>query len=280
MRTIKAEDIRDLVEKLALEAAFSLGDREIAALKRALAIETSPQGKHVLQTLIDNNEAAEAKHLPLCQDCGSALVWIERGDEVAVEDGSLADAVNEGIRRAYAKGYLRKSILRGALDRVNTGDNTPAFIRCECVPGDRLHIMVAAKGGGSENTSALTMLTPADGREGIVNFVVDTVEHAGGKPCPPLILGIGIGGNFEGVALLAKKALFRPLGDPNPIQRLADLEHEILDLVNDLGIGPMGLGGRVTALAVHVEEAPCHIASLPVAVNIECHSHRHREAEL
>jgi fumarate hydratase subunit alpha len=280
MRAIKAQEITRVIEKLALDAAFSLGERELAALKAAIEQETSPQGKAVIATLIENNEAARTQLLPLCQDCGSAVVWIERGDAVAIEGGMLTSAVNEGIRRAYEKGFLRKSILRGALDRVNTGDNTPAFIRCECTPGDKLRIMFAAKGGGSENTSALAMLTPAAGRDGVIQFVVEAVKKAGGKPCPPLILGVGVGGNFEGAALLAKKALFRPLGNPNPDPRLAELERDILRRVNDLGIGPMGLGGRVTALAVHVEEGPCHIASLPVAVNIECHSHRHREAEL
>ncbi|MBN1807427.1 MAG: fumarate hydratase [Planctomycetes bacterium] len=279
MRTIKAADIADAVEKLALDAAFSLGTREIKALEDALQRETSPHGRDVISTIIENNTVASGAMLPLCQDCGSAVVWIERGDGAAV-DGCIEDAVNTGVRRAYEKGYLRKSILRGGLDRVNTGDNTPAFIRCECVPGDVFRIRFAAKGGGSENAGALRMLTPADGRDGVVDFVVDTVRRSGGRPCPPVILGVGIGGNFEGVAMLAKKALFRPLGDPNPDVRLARIEEDIFRSVNALGIGPMGLGGKVTALAVHVEEAACHMASLPVAVNVECHSHRHREMSL
>ena len=280
MRTIRAQEVSELVERLVLEAAFRLGGRELAALERAREEETSPRGRSVLSALLENARLAAAERLPLCQDCGLAVVWVERGEETVLAGGGLAAAVDEGVRRAYLKGYLRKSVLRGALDRRNTGDNTPAFLRVECVPGEVFRVHVALKGGGAENTSALAMLVPAAGREGVVEFVLRVVREAAGRACPPLILGVGVGGNFEGAAWLAKKALFRPLGDPNPEPRLAALEREILERVNGLGIGPMGLGGRVTALAVHLEEGPCHLASLPVAVNVECHSHRHREGEL
>lgn len=280
MRVIGAEAVSALISQLVLDAAFSLGADELAALERAFRNETSPQGKSVLKTLLENAKVASEERLPLCQDCGSAVVWIERGDEVVIEGGSLREAVDEGVRQGYARGFLRKSVLRGGLHRENTGDNTPAFLHVDSVPGEAFRVRLALKGGGAENTSALKMLVPADGREGVIDFVVETVKKAGGKPCPPVILGVGVGGNFEGAAWLAKKALFRQLGAPASDADVAELEEEILDRINALGIGPMGLGGSVTALAVHVEEGPCHIASLPVAVNVECHSHRHREGEL
>lgn len=280
MRAVSAADISALVERLILDAAFSLSTSELTALAQALGKETSSRARRVLEDLLENAALAESRRLPLCQDCGVTLVWIERGDQVVIEGGSLDEAVNEGVRTGYEKGCLRRSVLKGALHRTNTGDNTPAFIRCECVPGDSFRLKVALKGGGSENTSALRMLVPADGRAGVVEFVVNTVREAGGRPCPPLILGVGVGGNFEGAALLAKKALLRPMGGASPVPDIAGLEQDILREVNSLGIGPMGLGGATTALAVHVEEGPCHIASFPVALNIECHSHRQREGEL
>ncbi|HHN46440.1 MAG TPA: fumarate hydratase [Planctomycetes bacterium] len=280
MRSIPAPLVAALVEKLALDVAFSLGQREITAIRRALDEETSPRARYILEAILENSSVASARRLPLCQDCGSAVVFVERGDRVVIEGAGMCDAINEGVRSAYEKGFLRKSMLAGALDRRNTGDNTPAFIHCECAPGDVFRVKFAAKGGGAENTSALAMLPPAAGRSGVIDFVVDTVRRAGGRPCPPLVLGVAVGGNFETAPLLAKKALFRPLADPNPVPRLAEMERVILAAINDLGIGPMGLGGCTTALAVHLEEAPCHIATLPVAVNVQCHSHRHAEGSL
>ncbi len=263
-----------------MEANYYLGRDVIDAFKKAYENELSLTGKEVIQQLIDNAEIARAEKLPMCQDTGFAVVFVELGQDVRIEGGYLEDAINEGVRRGYAEGYLRKSIVGHPLIRVNTGDNTPAVIHLKLVPGDNLKITIAPKGGGSENMSAIKMLKPAEGIEGVKNFVLDTVKAAGPNPCPPVIVGVGIGGTFEKAALIAKEALLRPLGIPHPRPEIAKLEKELLDGINALGIGPQGLGGCCTALAVHVEIYAAHIASLPVAVNINCHASRHKEVIL
>lgn len=278
MREVAAAEIIGVVAGLCVEANRRLPSDLIEAFERAAKQEESPLGKEILAQLLDNARLAERESLPACQDCGVAVVFVESGAEVCVTGGLLADAVNAGVRQGYTEGLLRKSVVASPLRRENTGDNTPAIIHLKHVPGDRMRVIVAPKGAGSENMSALAMLRPADGVEGIVRFVVTTVERAGASACPPLVIGVGIGGNFERCAMLAKEALLRPLGEPSPDADAAALEQRLLGAVNDTGIGPGGLGGRMTALAVHVETFPCHIASLPVAVNLNCHAHRHAEA--
>ena len=281
MRDISCDDISETVARLCIEANYYLGDDVIEALRRARADEISPVGQDVLDQLLDNAVVAREEGLPLCQDTGLAVVFLAVGQEVHVVGGDLYQAINEGVRRGYDEGYLRKSIVEGPFSaRHNTKDNTPAVIHCQIVPGDRLQITVVPKGGGSENMSALGMLNPSDGRQGVVDFVTRTVERAGANPCPPTIVGVGVGGTAEKAMLLAKTSLLRPVGQPSPDPGVAQLERDILERVNRLGIGPQGLGGRTTALAVHVETCPCHIASLPVAVNMQCHSARHRQAIL
>ena len=275
MRQIDAQAISDVVAEMCREANVFLGADVIEALEKALAEEESPAGRDVLKQLLENVEIARSEQVPLCQDTGFAVFFVEWGQEVHLKGGSLEAAINEGVRTGYREGYLRKSIVADPLERVNTGDNTPAVIHTSLVPGDRVRITFAPKGGGSENMSALRMLKPADGVEGVVDFVINQVRAAGPNPCPPIIVGVGLGGTFEQVALLAKKALLRPLGRPHPEPLYAGLERRILEKVNDLGIGPQGFGGRITALAVHIETYPAHIASLPVAVNINCHAARH-----
>jgi len=223
---------------------------------------------------LENAEIGKQEQVPVCQDTGFAIIFIEIGQDIMLTGGNLRDAINEGVRRGYKNGLLRKSIVKNPIDRINTGDNTPAVIHTDIVPGDKLKITFDAKGGGCENMSRSAMLTPAQGREGVINFVVETVKTAGANPCPPIIVGVGLGGTFDYSTLLAKKAILRPVGSYNKDDTIAKLEIELLDKINKLGIGPQGLGGRITALAVQVETFPCHIASLPVAVNIECHSHR------
>lgn len=279
MRQIGYQEIVEAVAKLCEEANFYLGEDVKKAFEKALEEEVSPPGKDVLRQLIQNADLAAQEQVPMCQDTGVAVVFLDLGQEVQVGGGYLYDAINEGVRKGYQEGYLRKSMCH-PFTRKNTGDNTPAVIHTTVVPGDKLQITVAPKGGGSENMSALRMLTPAAGREGVKKFVVETVEKAGPNPCPPVIVGVGIGGNFEEVALLAKKALLRPLGEPHPDLEIRTLEQEIFTEVNKLGIGPQGFGGRVTALAVHIEMLPCHIASLPAAVNINCHASRHKSITL
>jgi len=281
MREIAAETVAETVARLCMEANYDLGEDVEGALRAALEREESEVGRGILRQILENAAIARQEKIPICQDCGLAVVFLELGQEVHIVGGDLYEAVNEGVRRGYREGYLRKSVVRQPFSaRQNTGDNTPAVIHTRIVPGEHLRITVAPKGGGSENMSRLAMLTPAAGRQGIVNFVLRTVDEAGANPCPPIILGVGIGGSFERVAYLAKYALLRPLGTPNPDPELADLERELLERVNWLGIGPQGFGGRITALAVHVEAEPCHIASLPAAVNIQCHAARHKEAVL
>lgn len=281
MREIAADAVTETVARLCMEANYELGEDVVRALEAALEREESEVGRGILRQILENVAIAREEKIPICQDCGLAIVFLELGQEVHIVGGDLYEAVNEGVRRGYREGYLRKSVVSEPfLARRNTGDNTPAIIHTRIIPGEHLRITVAPKGGGSENMSRLAMLTPAAGRQGIINFVLRTVDEAGANPCPPIIVGVGIGGSFERVAYLAKYALLRPLGTPNPDPELAELERELLERVNRLGIGPQGFGGRVTALAVHVEAEPCHIASLPAAVNIQCHAARHKEAVL
>ena len=274
MRQINAEKIVNSVERICIDANYNLGEDLITSLKNALEKEESPLGKEVIMQILENAEIGRKEHVPVCQDTGYAVVFIEIGQGVQIVGDSLQEAINEGIRRGYKNGYLRKSIVIDPLDRVNTGDNTPAAIHTDIVPGDSLKITFIAKGGGCENMSRTAILTPAQGRDGVINFVVETVNKAGANPCPPIIVGVGLGGTFEYASLLSKKAILRPVGSHNKDNAIASLEDELLEKINKLGIGPQGFGGRITALAVHVESYPCHIASLPVAVNIECHSHR------
>jgi fumarate hydratase subunit alpha len=281
VRDVSCDDISETVARLCIEANYYLGDDVIDALRRARSDEISPVGQDVLDQLLENAVVAREEGLPLCQDTGLAVVFLAVGQEVHIIGGDLYQAINEGVRRGYDEGYLRKSIVDQPFSaRGNTKDNTPAVIHCQIVPGDSLKITVAPKGGGSENMSALGMLKPADGRQGVVDFVASTVERAGANPCPPTIVGVGVGGTAEKAMLLAKQSLLRPVGQPSPDPDVAELERDILERVNRLGIGPQGLGGRTTALAIHVETHPCHIASLPVAVNIQCHSARHKQATL
>ena len=281
MREISCDEIAQTVARLCMDANFYLGEDVLAALRRAREEEISPIGREILDQILRNAEIAAREKLPLCQDCGLTVVFLELGQDVHIAGGNLYDAINEGVRRGYEEGYLRKSVVdRPFSARVNTKDNTPAVIHTEVVPGDKLKITVCPKGGGSENMSYLKMLSPAAGRQGVIDFVVDCVDRSGANPCPPIIVGVGIGGTIDQTTLIAKKALLRPVGQHHPDPEVAELEAEILERVNKLGIGPQGFGGKVTALAVHVETFPCHIASLPVAVNIQCHSARHKEAIL
>jgi fumarate hydratase subunit alpha len=281
MREIKASDITNTVAHLFEHSCHYLPEDVVAALKAAREKEKSPVSRDVLDRILENAKVAGNEQIPLCQDTGAAVVMLELGQEVHVSGGDLYGAVNEGVRRGYDKGYLRKSIVSGpCFVRVNTKDNTPAMIHTDIVPGDKLKISVLPKGGGSENCSRLTALTPAKGRQGVIDFVVNLVEEVGSNPCPPVIIGVGVGGTTDRTMFLAKRALLRKLGEPSPDPEVAELEKEILERVNNLGIGAMGYGGTVTALAVHVETFPCHIASMPVAVNMQCWCDRHEEAVL
>jgi len=281
MREIEASAITQTVAELCQQANFELGDDVLSALKQAQQTEESPLGKQVLSQLLENARIAQQERVPLCQDCGSAVVFLEIGQETHVTGGDLYAAVEEGVRQGYTQGYLRKSIVSQPLSaRINTQDNTPPVIHTEIVPGNQLKIIVMPKGGGAENMSRLAMLTPTNSREDIINVAVATVDEAGSNPCPPLIVGLGIGATAEKAMILAKKALLRPVGEPNPDPEIAQLEKESLSRINDLGIGPLGFGGRTTALAVHAEVTPTHLISLPVAVNLQCHSARHKEAVL
>lgn len=276
MRTIKLNVIKDAVRDLLVDSAQNINEDLLDALKTAQLREESPIGKNVLSQIIENNLIARKKNVPICQDTGNAVILMEIGSEVCFK-GDLTKAVNDGVKEAYVNHYLRKSVVRHPFDRVNTNDNTPAILHTKIVPGDKILIKVANKGAGSENMSKIKMMLPSDGIEGVRKFVLKTVFEAGGKPCPPIIVGIGIGGNFESCALLAKEAIMRDLNDESidPIAR--KLEKDWLDDINKLGIGPMGFGGTVTALAVKINVAPCHIASLPVAINIQCHAARSKQ---
>jgi fumarate hydratase subunit alpha len=278
MREIDAQQVTATVRKLFIEANTTLGQDVLSALKRALTKEESAIGRQVLEKILQNAAIAREGSLPICQDTGLAVLFVEIGQDVRIVGGDLRGAIEEGVRQAYADGFLRKSVC-DPLTRENTKDNTPSVIHLDMVPGNQLKISVMPKGGGSENMSRAKMLTPSAGIDGIKKFVLETVEKAGANPCPPIVVGIGIGGSLEHACLLAKKALLRETGSPHPADpRLAQLEEELCGQINALGIGPAGLGGKVTALAVHAEMAPCHIASLPVAVNIQCHVARHQEA--
>ena len=281
MREIKADDITKTIAHLFEHSCHYLPEDVLAALKKAREEEESPVCRAVYDRILENVEISGKEQIPLCQDTGFAVVWLELGQEVHITGGDLYTAVNEGVRQGYVNGYLRKSVVRQPFSaRVNTKDNTPADIWTDIVPGDKLKISVMPKGGGSENCSRLTVLAPAKGRQGIIDFVVNLVDEVGSNPCPPVIVGVGIGGTTEKTMMLAKKALLRKVGEPNPDPEVAELERDILRRVNNLGIGAMGYGGTVTALAVHVEVFPCHIASLPVAVNLMCWCARHEEAVL
>lgn len=281
MREIKAPEITKTVARLFREANTFLPDDVLAALKQALDIEESPVGCEVISKILENSQISASEQTPLCQDTGAAVVLLELGQEVHITGGDLYSAINEGVRQGYDQGYLRKSMVGQPFSaRVNTKDNAPAVIYIDIVPGDKLKIIAMPKGGGAENMTRLAMLPPARGRHGIIDFVVNAVDEAGSNPCPPVIVGVGIGGTAEKTLLLAKRALLRKVGEANPDAEVAELEKEILQRVNSLGIGPMGYGGRITALAVHIEVFPAHIASLPVAVNLQCHSSRHKEAIL
>ena len=278
MREIQVNSVRDAVARLFVEACHHLGQDVLDALGRALSSEPSPVGRYVLEQILRNAEIASGGELPLCQDTGLAVVFLELGQDVHLVGGGLNEAIEEGVRRGYEEGYLRKSAVDHPFSRrLNTGDNSPPIIHTTIVPGERIKVVAVPKGGGAENMSYLRMMAPAEGREGVVDFVVNAVDRSGANPCPPVIVGVGIGGTMEQTTFLAKKALLRKVGEPHPDPEVAELEAEILDKVNQLGIGPQGLGGRTTALAVHVETFPSHIASLPVAVNLQCHSARHKE---
>ncbi len=277
---IQAEEITEAVAEMCQEANYVLGDDIVESYHQALEREESPVAKEILEQLIENAEIAREERVPICQDTGMAVVFVELGQDAELEGGNLKEVINQGVRKGYQEGYLRKSVVDGPLERENTGDNTPAVIHTEIVPGNELKLMVAPKGFGSENMSQIKMLKPADGVAGVKEFVLKTVEEAGPNPCPPVVVGVGIGGTFEQAALLAKKSLLRPVGTASEQKKIAALEEELLTEVNQLDVGPQGFGGKTTALAVNIETYPTHIAGLPVAVNINCHVTRHRERVL
>ena len=281
MKIISVQEITSAVRQLCMDVNYDLPSDVEQALQDGLKREESPFGQYCLEQILSNCKMARENSQAMCQDTGIAVIYLEVGQDVHVTEGSLYDAVNEGVRQGYADGYLRKSVVSEPLfERNNTGDNTPAVIHTEIVPGDALRIMVVPKGAGSENMGAVKMLKPADGLEGAKKFILDTVRNAGGNPCPPIVVGIGVGGTMEKAPMLAKKALTREIGSRNADERYAELAAELLEEINKTGIGPQGLGGRVTALAVHIEQFPTHIAMLPVAVNINCHAARHKEIVL
>lgn len=280
MRTIEAQTITDTIVRLCMEANYNLGDDMLAAFDKALAKERSAAGRDVLEMFKENAQIARTQRLPYCQDTGFVICFVDLGQDVHIAGGLLEDAINDGVRHGYKEGYLRASIVGDPFNRQNTGDNTPAVVHTQIVPGDKLTLMVMAKGGGCENRSKYKMCTPAEGVEGAKNFVIECIRTAGPDACPPLIAGVGIGGTFERAALLSKRSLFRTIGEPNPDPELNALEQELLAKANKLGIGPQGYGGDTTAFAIHINTYPCHITSLPVAVTIECHAHRHKEAVL
>lgn len=277
MRKIDLIDVTNEVKRMLIDACENIPENVLDALKASREKEESPLAKKVLDQIIENNYLAREKSLPICQDTGMVVCFIEIGTEVYFE-GDIYEAINEGVALAYTEGFLRKSVVRHPLDRVNTKNNTPAIIHTKMIPGDKIKISLAPKGGGSENMSLVKMLTPADGVEGIKKLVLDTIFFAGGKPCPPIILGLGIGGNLEKSALLAKEAVLREIDDINPDPIARKLENDLLFEINKLGVGPMGFGGTETCLAVKIKTYPCHIASLPVAINIQCHAARHKSS--
>lgn len=279
MREINVEDITRTVEKLCIESNYYLPQDVKKALEDAVDKEESPLAKDILEDILKNQEIARTKEVPICQDTGLAVIFLELGQEVRLVGGDLNSAIDEGVRRGYKNGYLRKSAVDDPfMVRKNTGDNTPAIIHTTIVPGDKIKLIIAPKGGGSENMSALCMLKPSDGEAGIKKCVIDAVDRAGSNPCPPIIVGVGIGGTIEKTTLIAKQALLREVGQRHPNPVVAKMEKELLEEINNLGIGPQGFGGRTTALAVNIETFPAHIASMPVAINIQCHVARHKEA--
>ncbi len=280
MRELEAQQIIDAVENLCIQANYDIGEEMVGTFKEALEREESEPGKDVLRQIIENAKIAKEESLAYCQDTGFAVFFVEFGKDLHIKDSTLEDAINEGVRRGYKEGYLRASIVSDPLRRKNTGDNTPPVIYLRMVEGDQLKITMAAKGGGSENMSRIAMLTPAMGEDGVKDFVVETVSAAGPNACPPLIVGVGIGGTMEMAALLAKKAAVRSIHSKHPEEYYAEMEKELEEKCNKLGVGPMGMGGRITVFKVNIETHPCHIASLPVAVNINCHAARHKEVVL
>jgi fumarate hydratase subunit alpha len=275
MREVDVKLVSDAVKELSIATNCVLGDEEVAYIKKMLKVEESPTGREILDMMLENARIAREEMIPICQDTGFTVVFLEVGQDVHFKGGDINEAIADGVKRGYTEGFLRKSILADPIRRVNTGDNTPPVVHVSIVPGDKVDVTIAPKGGGSENMSAIKMLKPAEGIEGVKNFVVERVDAAGGNPCPPVVVGVGIGGTFEKVAYLAKKALLRPLGSRHADPFYAEVEEELLRRINATGIGPQGLGGRVTALDVHIEVYPCHIASLPAAVNLNCHASRH-----
>lgn len=281
IRQIKAETVTETVKQLFLDCNYFIGKDIMTALEKARENEKSKVGKSVLTQIIENDKLAAKEEVPLCQDTGMAILFVEYGDKVVIEDGSFEDAVNEGVRQAYKDGYLRKSVVNDPVfDRLNTKDNTPAIIHTRIVKGDKIKITAGGKGFGSENMSAIKMLTPSYGIEGVKKFILDTVRTAGPNPCPPIVVGVGIGGTLERCAQLAKKATFRAIDTHNEDERYAKLEDELLESINKMGFGPAGLGGTTTAIGVNIETSPTHIAGMPVAVNICCHAARHASAEI
>ncbi|MFC2005348.1 fumarate hydratase [Chloroflexota bacterium] len=281
MKNIDAQEVTKAVSRLCQESNFFLPDDVLSALKQAREIEESPLGQQTLDQILDNAKLAQDEEIAICQDTGTAVVYLEIGQEVHITGGNLYEAVDEGVRQGYDKGYLRKSMVNQPFSaRVNTKDNTPAVIHTDIVPGDKLKIIVMPKGGGAENMTRLFMLTPSRGRQGIIDCVVQAVDEAGSNPCPPVVVGVGIGSPAENAMALAKKSLLRRIGENNPDAEVAELEKELLQRINSLGIGPQGFGGRTTALDVHIESFPAHIASMPLAVNLQCHAARHKEAIL
>ncbi len=279
-RNMDTREVVPVIAQLCKKACYELNDNFMCALQDAYIKEESPYGKDTLDLLIKNAEYAKQEQIACCHDTGTAVVVMEIGQEISWSGIPLVEAVNEGVRKGYEEGFLRKSMVRDPLDRVNTGDNTPCVFHPEIVPGDKVHITVMPKGGGSENMGAFTTLVPAEGEEGVKNFIMKTVEDAGGKTCPPIIVGVGVGGTMDKCAWLAKKALLRPIGVRNPVPHYARMEEELLARINNLGIGPLGMGGRITALDVHIDYFPCHITALPVAVNLQCHASRYASAEI
>ena len=280
MKRIHVNEVIEAVQAACIEANYNLPKDMLQALESTMASESNHLGKEILQDICENAYLAEKEAIPICQDTGSAVIFVNLGQEVYIEGGLLKDAINEGVRRGYKEGYLRKSIVENPLYRKNTGDNTPAIIHFDIVEGDELEMVIAPKGGGSENMSKVYMLTPSQGVKGVEAAVLEAVKIAGPNACLPMVVGIGIGGNFEQCTLLAKKALVRSVGSSNPDERMKMLEEELLQKINALGIGPQGLGGDTSALAVHIEDYPCHIASMPLAINIGCHVNRHMSIRL
>ena len=277
MREVSTDEITKNIKEMCIEANYILSDDVKNKIINSAAVENSEIGKKILSQLEENMEIAEREQIPICQDTGMAVVFIKIGQEVHITGGSLEDAINQGVREGYTEGYLRKSVVKDPLIRENTKDNTPAIIHYEIIPGDKVEITLAPKGFGSENMSRVCMLKPADGIEGVKNAVIETVKLAGPNACPPVVVGVGIGGTFEKCALLAKKALTRDINSESSIEYVAELENELLDEINNLNIGPGGLGGKITALGVNIETYPTHIAGLPVAINMCCHVNRHKK---